>query len=115
VVNKAILTLQIWKTFSEHLELAIAERKLHKAHRLLTSAGDILSNVLQECIDKADGGATLLLHFWIEQKEVYLEQNRRVSIRILEKTILVRAFHCIVGSETWMPVNRSHLCLQTRS
>ena len=81
--------LQVWRTFTEHLNLAIAERKLHKHHRLLAAAGVVLDNLLQQCIRKGDVNSTLPLQLWIEQKEVFLEQSRRTAIALLENTILV--------------------------
>lgn len=83
------MLLQVWRTFVEHLDLAIAERKLHKHHRLLTAAGTVLDDILQQSVQKADIGSTLPLHLWIEQKEVYLESSRRTAISLCESTILV--------------------------
>ena len=83
------LVFQVWRTFVEHLDLAIAERKLHKHHRLLTAAGTILDDILQQSVRKADIGSTLPLHLWVEQKEVYLEASRRTAISLCESTILV--------------------------
>jgi hypothetical protein len=73
----------------EHLELAIAERKLHKVFRLLTSAEGVLEDVAQKCLNCDDTGAMLPLHLWIEQKEVTLEQSRRKAISLLERSIMV--------------------------
>ena len=83
--------MQVWRTFVENLDLAIAERKLHKHHRLLTAAGTILDDILQQSVQKADIGSTLPLHLWIEQKEVYLESSRRTAISLCESTILVNS------------------------
>lgn len=67
----------------------MAERKLHKHHRLLAAAGAVLDNLLQQCVGKGDVSSTLPLQLWIEQKEVYLEDSRRTAIALLENTILV--------------------------
>jgi hypothetical protein len=80
--------VQVWRTFVENLDLAIAERKLHKHHRLLAAAGTVLDDVLKQSIQKGDIGSTLPLHLWIEQKEVYLEESRRIAISLLESTIM---------------------------
>lgn len=82
----------------EHLDLAIAERKLHKHHRLLTAAGTVLDDILQKSVEKADIGSTLPLHLWIEQKEVYLESSRRTAISLCESTILVCSLPHVVHS-----------------
>lgn len=68
----------------------MAERKLHKHHRLLASAGAVLDNLLHQCVRKGDVNSTLPLQLWIEQKEVFLEESRRTAIALLENTILVR-------------------------
>lgn len=88
-MNATLLSLQVWRTFTEHLHLAIAERKLHKHHRLLAAAGAVLDNLLQQCVRKGDVSLTLPLQLWIEQKEVFLEDSRRTAISLLENTILV--------------------------
>jgi hypothetical protein len=73
----------------EHIELAIAERKLHKVSRLLSAAEGVLEEVAQSCLACDDAGALLPLQLWLEQKEVALEQSRRSAISILERSILV--------------------------
>jgi hypothetical protein len=85
------MTLQVWRSFMEHLELAIAERKLHKVFRLLSAAEGVLEEVAQNCLASDDAGAMLPLQLWLELKEVALEQSRRSAITILERTILVCA------------------------
>jgi hypothetical protein len=83
--------LQVWRSFMEHLELAIAERKLHKVFRLLTAAEDVLEDVAQRCLSCANTGAMLPLHLWLEQKAAALEQSRRSAITLLERSIMARA------------------------
>ena len=83
--------MQVWRSFMEHLDLAIAERKLHKVFRLLTSAEAVLDDVAQRCLQCDDTGAMLPLHLWLEQKEATLEQSRRSAITLLERSIMVRA------------------------
>ena len=87
--EKVVVALQVWRSFTEHLDLAIAERKLHKVFRLLTSAEDALEDVAQRC-NAGDAGALLPLHLWLEQKEATLEQSRRSAITLLERSIMVR-------------------------
>lgn len=103
------LVFQVWRTFVEHLDLAIAERKLHKHHRLLTAAGTVLDDILQQSVRKADIGSTLPLHLWIEQKEVYLEASRRTAISLCESTILV----CALQDPILCPVSMNPICMRS--
>lgn len=75
----------------EHLDLAIAERKLHKVFRLLTAAEAVVEDVGQRCLACDDAGAMLPLQLWLEQKDVVLQQSRRNAIALLERSIMVRA------------------------
>lgn len=75
----------------------MAERKLHKHHRLLAAAGAVLDDLLHQCVKKGDVNSTLPLQLWIEQKEVFLEESRRTAISLLENTILVCNDHSVLS------------------
>lgn len=90
--------VQVWRTYLEHLELAVAEQKLHKVHRLISAAEAVLADVLQQCDDV---GQTVALHLWLEQSEFYLEEHRQRAISLLERSIMVRPF--------FLPTSWAHL------
>lgn len=93
----------------EHLDLALAERKLHKVFRLLTAAEAVVEEVGQRCLACDDAGAMLPLQLWLEQKDVALQQSRRNAIALLERSIMVRPLPAPVAAHhTALRARRQH-------